>query len=206
MSEAVIVKKLANAYNKAGKILGREFSIYRPVVLNDSLSTANYIKKQFCAFTLTTNFTSPQTEGFKTYIAYTKHIDINVGDIFSDANETFVVVWNRGIEDPVAIRTSHLVEVHSVGWTTTNGLQQTRTRTAKNVPASVTKASSVSDINLQNVANPSQANRYEVRIWSPTSEIKQTDNIVFADGTILHIDSITTTELTQVLTCSEVKA
>lgn len=204
MSESSIAKKIASAYRKAGKILGRNFNVYRSVQLNDSLSDANFIAEQYSAFTLTTNFVSPQTEGFKTYIAYTDYSKIEVGDIFSDDGETFVIVWSRGIEDPVAIRATDIVEIYSAGWETTNGLQQTRTRIAKNVPASITKASSTSDVVLNNVQNPSQANRYEVRIWSPTNNIKQTDNIILADGTILRIDSLSSSELTQILLCTEV--
>jgi hypothetical protein len=205
MSEQSIRKILSHAYNKAGKILGREFSVYRPVVLNDSLSDANFIYKLSSAFTLNKDFVNPQKESFKEYICYTNSNKVEVGDILSDVNETFVITWNRGIEDVVAIRATDIVEIHAAGWDTVNGLQQTRVLKAKNVPASVTKASSVTDVSLGNVQNPAQANAWEVRIWSKTAEILQTDNIIFPDGTILHIDSMSTNELCQTLTCSEVK-
>lgn len=205
MSEAVIRKKLANAYNKAGRILGREFDVYRPVALNDSLSVANFIKKMYSSFTLSKNMVSPQPEGFKQYIVYSDINGLEKGDIFSDSGETFVIVWNRGLEDTIAIRTSDLVEIHRGTWTTTNGLTPTLERIAKNVPATVTKATSTSDVRIGNVANPGQALRYEVRIYSPTAEIKQTDNIIFADGTILHIDETSLTEYCQLFICSEVK-
>lgn len=205
MSEAVIRKKLANAYNKAGRILGREFDVYRPVALNDSLSVSNFIKKMYSSFTLSKNMVSPQPEGFKQYIVYSDINGLEKGDIFSDSGETFVIVWNRGLEDTIAIRTSDLVEIHRGTWTTTNGLTPTLERIAKNVPATVTKATSTSDVRIGNVANPGQALRYEVRIYSPTAEIKQTDNIIFADGTILHIDETSLTEYCQLFICSEVK-
>jgi hypothetical protein len=205
MSEDAIRKKLSRAYNHAGKILGREFSVFRPVTLNDSLSPANYIKKMFAAFTINKNFINPQTEGFKQYIVYTDINGVQKGDILSDSGETFVIVWNRGIEDTVAIRAADVVEIYRGTWSTTNGLQPTRERIAKNVPASITRAQSVSDIRVGTVANTAQAARYEVRIWSETSEIKQTDNIVFPDGTILHIDEMSHTEFCQLLLCSEVK-
>ena len=206
MSEASIQNKLSKAYKKAGKILGRNFKVYRPVALNDSLSSANYIFDKYAAFTLTEKFTTPQSESFKHYIVYAEFTDLKAGDILHDDKETFVMVWGRGIEDPLAIRTTDLVEIYSTGWETTNGLQQTRVRTAKNVPATVTKLSSTDDIRVTNIQNASQANRWEVRIWSATDEIKQTDNIVFADGTILLIDSVTTNEMVQVFQCTEVKA
>lgn len=205
MSETAIRKKLAHAYNKVGKILGREFDVYRPVTLNDSLSTQNFVAKMYAAPTLSEKFTSPQTEGYKAYIVYANMNSLFPGDILNDVDETFVIIWNRGIEDPIAIRATDLVEIHSVGWETTNGLVQTRTLTAKNVPVSVTKASSTTDSRLTNVQNTAQANRWEVRIWSPTNPILQTDNIIFQDGTVLHIDSMQTSDLTQILTCSEVK-
>jgi len=206
MSEASIQKKLSKSYKKAGKILGRNFHVFRPVALNDSLSPANFIFDQYAALTLTEKFTTPQSESFKHYIVYTDYLNLRVGDILHDDTETFVLVWSRGIEDPLAIRTTDLVEIYSTGWSTTDGLQQTRTRIAKNVPATVTKLSSTDDIRVTNVQNASQANRWEVRIWSATDEIKQTDNIVFADGTILLINSITTNEMVQVFQCTEVKA
>lgn len=206
MSEATIQKKLSKAYKKAGKILGRQFGVYRPVTLNDSLSPANYIFKQDAAFTLSENFTTPQTEGFKNYIVYTEYTNLKEGDILHDDKETFVITWYRGIEDPIAIRATDLVEIYETGWSTTNGLEQTRTRKAKNVPASVTKLSSSDDVRITNVNDASQANRWEVRIWSATDEIKQSDNIVFNDGTILLINTITTNELVQVFQCTEVKA
>jgi hypothetical protein len=204
MSEQSIRKILSHAYNKAGKILGREFSVYRPVVLNDSLSDANFIFKRKAAFTINKNFINPQTEGFKQYIGFTQDLDLLPGDIFNDSDETFVIVWNRGIEDLVAIRASDIVEIHRGTWATTNGLQPVRERIAKNVPASVTRSQSISDIRIGTVANTAQAARYEVRIYSQTAEIQQTDNVIFPDGTILHIDEINHTEFCQLLTCSVV--
>jgi hypothetical protein len=206
MSEQSIRKILSHAYNKAGKILGREFSVYRPVVLNDSLSDANFIYKLSSAFTLNKDFVNPQRESFKDYLVYTNSDKVEVGDIMADSEEVFVITWRRGIEDVVAIRATDIVEIYSTGWDTANGLTQTRILKAKNVPASVTKANSVVDSSLARVANTNQANAWEVRIWSKTAEILQTDNIIFRDGTILHIDSMSTNELCQTFTCSEVVA
>ena len=206
MSEQSIRKILSHAYNKAGKILGREFSVYRPVVLNDSLSDANFIYKLSSAFTLNKDFVNPQRESFKEYICFTNKNMVEVGDILSDSDETFVITWNRGIEDTVAIRATDIVEIYAAGWDTSAGLQQTRILKAKNVPASVTKQNSVLDSSVPRIANTNQANAWEVRIWSKTAEILQTDNIIFRDGTILHIDSMSTNELCQTFTCSEVVA
>jgi hypothetical protein len=201
MSEATIRKKLTRAYAQAGKILGKQFDVYRPVDMSDCLAPQNLLLKQTASFTLSRQYSHDQAETFKMYITYTDSSKCDEGDIFSDGTDTYVIVWNKGIEDVMAIRCSDLVEIHRPSWSTTDGLQPVRVRIGKNVPASITGMSSVSDISLGTVANTAQADRWEVRIWANTP-IQQTDNIIRANGSILHVDTIETHQLYQVLTCS----
>ena len=205
MSEESIRRKLAKAYAKAGKVLGRAFDVYRPLTLNDAFSAQNLIQnKKPAAFTLNKDFVSPITEGFSAYTVYTDHLNVNPGDIFFDDKETFVILWNRAIEDVIAIKATNLIEVHRPTWDTVNGLQAVKARIARNVPASLTGITSGTDNRLSKVDATGQGIRWEVRIWATAEDIKQTDNIVLENGRILRVDSVKITELSQVLTCSEV--
>jgi hypothetical protein len=204
MSEISIRKKLIKAYAKAGKVLGRDFHLFRPFALDDALSAANFLRTQPAALTISKSFTDAQNESFQRYIVYTNHIDVAVGDILHDDQETFVIIWNRGLEDVIAVKATELVEVHRGTWQTTNGLQPVLTRIAKNVPASVTGVSSTSDQRLTAVQPTSQAKRWEVRIWATQADLLPTDNIKFANGVILRVDGVKVTEQCQVLTCTEV--
>lgn len=209
MSETSIRKKLSGAYKKAGKKLGDLYDVYRPLTLNDALSTANFIKTAPAAFTLSKNFLQPQNEKFKEYTVYCDINSVSVGDIFVRntivGSETFVVVWNRGIEDTVAIRATDLIEIHRPSWTTTGGLKTELQRIAKNVPASVIGATSTSDVSVPLVNQPSQALRWEIRIWEVDADIKNTDNIKLSNGALLLVEQVRKTELCLVLTCVEVK-
>lgn len=206
MSESSIKKKLSVAYAKAGRILGREYNLYRPIQLNGSLSTENFLRKQRAAFTIAEAFTTPQTESFKEYLAFTSLTDVEKGDIFDNCDETYVILGNRGLEYYTAIKATHLVEIWRPQWSTSGGLQSTRVRVAGSVPASVVKNSSVTDVVVQNVQQSSQSKRWDVRIVADDGEIIQTDNIKFANGIILHIDNIKVTEQLTILTCTEVKS
>lgn len=209
MSELTIRKKLASAYKKAGKILGDTYKVYRPLTLNDALSDANYIGDSSAAFTLSKNFIQPQNEKFKEYIVYSDINAVAVGDIFTRntgvSSETFVVVWNRGLEDTVAIRATDLIEIHRPTWSNTNGLKTTLVRIAKNVPANVTGISSTSDVSVQQVKQAAQAIRWEIRIWEVDADIKQTDNIKLPNNVLLTVEQVRKTELCLVLTCVENK-
>lgn len=204
MSELSIRKKIIKAYAKAGKVLGREFQLFRPFSLNDALSPANYLRTQYASFTLSKDFVTAQNEGYERYIVYTNHADLQKGDILYDDQETFVIIWNRGLEDVIAIKATQLVEIYRGVWDTTNGLQPVLQRTARNVPASVVGISSTSDTRLNTIQTTGQAKRWEVRIWASQADLKPTDNIKFANGTILRVESITVTEQAQILTCVEV--
>lgn len=204
MSENTLRNKLSKVYAKVGKVLGRQFSVYRPIKLDDSLSSDNFIRKQYAAFTLSSSFTSPQNESFSSYITYTEHLDIIPGDIFYSDTETFVIVWNRGIEDVVAIKANDLVEIYRPTWETTGGLTPTRVRIARKIPISLSGISSATAVSLTQVQPTGQAKRWDVRIWAKETDVLQTDNIKLSNGTLLHVDSVQITELCQVLTCTEV--
>lgn len=204
MSEVAIRKKLIKAYAKAGKVLGRDFHLYRPYALNDALSDSNFLRSQYAAFTLSKSFVDAQAEGFQRYIVFTNHGDVQVGDIFHDDQETFVVIWNRGLEDVIAVKATQLIEVHRGAWDTTNGLQPVRQRVAKNVPASVVGIASAADTRIGTVQTSGQAKRWEVRIWATEADLQPTDNLKFSNGVILRVDTITVTEQCQVLQCTEV--
>lgn len=204
MSEMSIRKKLSLAYKIAGKKLGGQFDLFRPLTLNDALSPANFIGKSWAAFTLNKNFIQPENEKFKEYIVYADINSVSVGDIFNrvspDGVETYVVVWNRGLSDAVAIRATDLIEVHRPEWTTTGGLKTVLQRIAKNVPASVIGLNSTADIAIQTVQQASQAVRWEIRIWELDADIKATDNIKLSNGKMLLVEQVRKTELCLVLT------
>jgi len=204
MSELTIKRKLTKAYKKAGRILGREMDVYRPVSLANALSLSNFIVRQSAAFSVSENFQQNQGEKFKPYIVYTDDADLQVGDIYSDTSETFVIVTARGLENVIAYKASHLIEVQRVSWTTTDGLQAERTTVMRNLPASVIGVSSSSDVTVIQANATSPSKRYEIRIWKTNTGIMKSDNIKMPDGTLLLIETITDSDISQILICSEV--
>lgn len=204
MSEATIKRKLSTANKKAGRILGRVMNVYRPLSLTNALSPANFILSQPAAFSVSESFQQNQGEKFKPYIVYTDDSKTQVGDIFSDDQETFVIVTDRGLENVIAYKASHLIEVLRVDWTTTDGLQAQRTTVMRNLPASVIGVSSSTDVSVIPANATSPAKRYEIRIWKTNTGIQKSDNIKLPDGSLLLIDTITDSDISQILICSEV--
>jgi hypothetical protein len=208
MSEQSIRNKIANANKKAGKILGREMKVYRPLQLNNALSDANYIFSQPAAFTVSENFQANQGDKFKPYIVYTDNLRINVGDIFSDDSETFVITANRAVENVIAYKATNIIEVQRVGYPSNPGagaFEQTVETVIRNLPASVVGLSSVSDGAVPVANSTGPVRRFEVRIWSTSNGILKTDNIMLDNGIYLRIDQITDSIESQILTCTEVK-
>lgn len=205
MSEQTIRNKLIGAYARAGRLLGRDFDLYRPPALDGALSQENWLRTQPVAFTVSNDFVTAQGEGFVEYKVFTDHSDVLAGDIFNDATETFVIVWNRGLETVLAFKATDIVQVLRTSWATTGGLQAQRQVIASSVPASVVRKESTTDIAITGVQQTSQAKRWEVRIRANPADILQTDNIKFSNGTLLHVDTIKVTEFNLVLTCSEVE-
>ena len=208
MSEASIRKKIVLANKKAGRILGRQMDVYRPLQLNNALSPANFVFSQPAAFSVSENFQANQGDKFKPYIVYTDNSRVEVGDIFSDDTETFVITSNRGVENVIAYKATNIIEVQRVGYPSNPGagaFEQTVETVIRNLPASVTGLSSTTENNIP-VANASgPVRRFEVRIWSTANGILTTDNIKLDDGTYLRIDSISDSIESQTLICTEVK-
>jgi hypothetical protein len=205
MSQESIRRKLSNAYGHAAQALGTTYSVYRPISLFNALADENFIKQQKASFTLSRKYEHDQKERYSFYITYTKHADINVGDIFVDKDGiTYVIVWNQGIEDVMAMRAFHKVSLLRATYTTTSGLDTETSVIGKNLPASFAGISSKTTVALPHVANTAQTSRYELRIFTPGFQILQTDNIQMEDGQLLHIDTIETSQFYQTLMCSEV--
>lgn len=208
MSEQSIRKKIVNANKKAGKILGRVMNVYRPLQLNNALSDANFIFSQPAAFSVSENFQANQGDKFKPYIVYTDNSRIEVGDIFKDDKEIFVITANRGIENVIGYKATNIIEVERVGYPTNPGagaFEQTTQVVIRNLPASVVGLNSTSDgaIPVANSVGPQR--RFEIRIWSTDNGILKTDNIRLDNGLYLRIDQIVDSIESQILTCTEVK-
>ena len=54
-----IQNKIWKAYGKVGKLLGKDFSIYRPTSLDSPLTSDNWIATVTVAFSQDTNFSAP---------------------------------------------------------------------------------------------------------------------------------------------------
>ena len=204
MSQESLRKVLSKAYGGAAKILGTEYTIYRPVSLLNSMDTQNIIGKQKASFTLSRSYEHDQKEHYSFYICYTKHLGIKEGDIFNAGDVTYVIVWNQGIEDVMAMRAFHLVKILRATYTTTSGLDTLTSVIANNVPASFAGQASKTTVSLPHVANTAQTPRYELRIFTPGMKILQTDNIQLENGQLLHIDTIEQNQFYQTLICSQV--
>lgn len=208
MSEANIRKKIILANKKAGKILGRQMDVYRPLQLNNALSPANFVFSQPAAFSVSESFQANQGDKFKPYIVYTDNSRIEVGDIFKDNSEIFVITANRALENVIGYKATNIIEVERVGYPTNPGtaaFEQTTEIVIRNLPASVVGLNSTSDgaIPVANSVGPQR--RFEVRIWSTSNGILKTDNIRLDNGLYLRIDQIVDSIESQILTCTEVK-
>lgn len=198
-------KKLASAFDKVARQVGKPYNVYRPTSITNVLDEANFVQSLSASFTLDEGYKNQNKEGFSQYITYADINKIQVGDVFNDGEETFVLTWNRAADQPMAVKADALVEIWRPEWTTVGGLSQSPARYARNVPASFSSASSVSDVSMLRVNQSGQAATWEVRIWTDAEEITTSDLIIrVEDGLRLQPTSIKNNKHCQILTCSAV--
>jgi hypothetical protein len=199
---------VSQAFSDAAAILGKQYTIYRAATIQNMLDPSNIVGQQNASFNLNWRNININTEPFQQYIAITDLEAVQPGDMFNDGNETFVLVWNRALDQAIAYKVDFMVEV----WRSViqnindgNGLTQKVTLYAQNVPASFASKPSVVDFNMQNVKVPAQAPTWDVRIWTDAEKIQPSDQIRrVEDGLWLQPISIQNNKHYQVLTCKSV--
>lgn len=195
-------RKLAGAYAKVARQVGQKYSIYRPVTIQNILDTANKIGDVFCSFTLDEGYANVQTEGYAQYKAHCDWNKVQEGDVLHDGFETFVITWNRAADMAMAIKAEYLVEVWRPDWSTSDGLEPTPIRWARNVPASFNSLGSSSESTIPRIGQATQEPTWEVRIWTNADQILSSDVIIRADGLQLTPSNIKNNKHCQILTCS----
>lgn len=204
MSESQINKLVNNADKKVAKLLGRMMSVYRPVTFANLFDISNYIGNKYAAFTISKSFEKSESEKFQKYIVYTDRSNVNEGDIFADAADTYVIISSRPIEEMLAIRAAELVKVERVTWTNVDGLHPIGTVVARNVPAAVVGARSSSGQRIPNVDQAAQSLQYEIRIFASKTQILPTDNIRLSDDTLYTVTQVSVADQFQTLICTKV--
>ena len=169
---------ISNAYKDAALILGKPYTIYRPSNIQNMLDPSNIIGQQNAYFSLNWKLNNESKEPFQQYICFSEMDSIQPGDILNDGNETFIIVWNRALDQIIAYKAEALVEIWRADYSDkTNGLKAKPVLFMTNVPASISSMPSVTDFTIQNVRTAAQAPSWDVRIWTDREQIQASDQI-----------------------------
>lgn len=152
MSAEAIQFKINKAYHKAGKKLGLEYNVYRPINNIDVLNANNFIATVNFSVSLNTQFSNTIKEQLPIWTVYSDYFVLEEGDFINNQDRTFLIISKKELLPILALEVPDRVDIKQVSYSDTgNGFEPSNpTYLAKNVPAFIsfgTKSTRMSDVN-----------------------------------------------------------
>lgn len=143
MSAKSIQSKINNAYKKAGKILGFEYNIFRPINNINVLDASNYIETVNLSVSLNESYSSTIKEQTPIWTVYSDYNILEEGDfVFNEEfNRTFLIVSKKEQLPILGIELPDRIDIKQVQYTDSgNGFEPSNTVNylAKGLPAFIT--------------------------------------------------------------------
>lgn len=210
--EAKIQEKLWKAYGKVGKVLGRDFGIYRSAELDTPIKERKWVVDLKVAFSQDWKYSQTLKTGvslWKCWVDGRYHglADIQQGDILynSTSGETYFIASTQRHLDIQAIKANDRITINRSGYSdSANGFGPGDTEVAANVPCYIEELSGtggglgyVPGGNYGTDALP----QYRLYLWDPNEEIEARDAIVDDQGRRFQVLNIDRNEIGTILYC-----
>lgn len=184
MSGKSIQRTLNNAFSVVGRVLGWEFTIYRPVSWVIPMSDANFIGTLLMSASPDEAYAKNPTDELDKFMLYCNTSLLEVGDILTsvELDKTYIVFDKTELRAVIGVLSGDKFDLlrptHTPGADKPMGFEQIATQ----VPAAVKLVGSTADAGALKITSSimtSAASELEVWTWMPTGFVAIGDVLEF---------------------------
>lgn len=149
MSAQSIQNKINRAYTKAGKKLGFDYNVYRPINNIHILDASNYIDTVNFSVSLNTEFSNTIKEQLPIWTVYSDYDILQEGDFIDNQQRTFLIISKKEMLPILALEVPDRVDIKQVSYSNSgNGFEPgNSTYLARGLPAFITYSNTTVSMN-----------------------------------------------------------